>query len=357
MPSRLTIVQTALPDYRGGFYAELYRLLNTNFSLYGGAHYFEPSVQTDNSILHKKLENKFLLGNRFLWQRGVRHLALEQGIVVLEMNPRILSNWWLLYKRKSKGLKTVLWGHAWPRKGKNSPTDRLRHKMRKLASTIVVYTKKQQEELQEKMPATHILAAPNALMSSEVMNVAAGKHDHLIYIGRLTPEKKPLFLVQAFKACLPDLPPETKLLIVGAGEEQSKIATFIKKHHLENRVVLYGHISDTKELERLYASSLFSVSPGYVGLSITQSFGFGVPMLISRDEPHSPEIEAAIEGDNVVFYETDDVVRFRESVKKIFSNREKWIEKRDAISTYCRERYTVEAMARVFYKLTQGNDR
>ena len=356
MSFKLTILQTVLPDYRKLFFEHLKQSLGQGFELYAGKYYFENSVKTDERIAHQPVKNSYLLGKRFLWQRGVGHLASEEGVVVLEMNPRILSNWYLLITRKLTKRNTVLWGHAWPRKGKEAKSDILRHQMRKLATSIVVYTEQQRRELAQKMKNTSVFAAPNALMNAETMTPVTENPKHIIYVGRLTKGKKVMFLVEAFKELGATIPPSTQLIIVGDGEERAEIAAFITENQFENKIRLLGHINNQETLRKLYASSIFSVSPGYVGLSITQSFGFGVPMLISKDEPHSPEIEAVILKENALFYETDDVDSFRESVKALFSNQEDWIERRPEISKFCSEKYTVEAMAAVFTNLVETYD-
>ncbi|AWH73728.1 hypothetical protein DCS32_06015 [Dokdonia sp. Dokd-P16] len=351
MEHRLTILQTVLPDYRGRFFEHIRDSLGSRFELYGGSYYFESSVKTDNTIIHHSVTNFYLLGGKFLWQRGIKHLVQEEGLLVLEMNPRIISNWYLLLRRKWSKKETVLWGHAWPRNGKESKSDLLRQQMRKLANSIVVYTKQQQQELQFKMPKKLIYAAPNALINKNEMVPVSENPRNLIYVGRLTKAKKVLFLVKAFSAIIEYLPEDTNLLIVGEGEEKDEISGYIKVQRLESRVQLLGHIYDQHMLKGLYASSIMSVSPGYVGLSITQSFGFGVPMLISNGEPHSPEIEAAIEDENSLFYDSDDINSFRESVLSIFSSRDEWIKRRSRISKSCAKHYAVEAMAQVFINL------
>ena len=351
MEHKLTILQTVLPDYRGRFFEHIRDTLGSRFELYGGSYYFESSVKTDNTIIHHSVTNVYLLGGKFLWQRGIKHLVQEEGLLVLEMNPRIISNWYLLLRRKWSKKETVLWGHAWPRNGKDSKSDLLRQQMRKLVNSIVVYTKQQQQELQFKMSKKLIYAAPNALISKNEMVPVSENPRNLIYVGRLTKAKKVLFLVKAFSAIVEYLPEDVQLLVVGEGEEKEEISSYIKEQRLESRVQLLGHIYDQHVLKGLYANSIMSVSPGYVGLSITQSFGFGVPMLISKGEPHSPEIEAAIDGENALFYDSDDIDSFRESVLSIFSSRDEWIKSRSSISKFCVERYTVEVMAQVFINL------
>lgn len=322
--------------------------------LYAGSSYFESSITTDENILHTRLKNTYFFNRRVLLQLGVLKLLLSKDTLVLELNPRILSNWILLLVRRPLRLETIVWGHAWPREGRESKTDRVRHIMRGLATGIVVYTAQQKTALKQKMPTKKIVAAPNALYTSNQMVSLSNDPKHFIYVGRLTKAKKPFFLTVAFARIIPDLLKETKLFIVGEGPEREKIKLFIEQNSLSEQIKLLGHISDFKELKRLYAKSIFSISPGYVGLSITQSLGFGVPMLISREESHSPEIEAAIEGENALFYSTDDELRFRESVLKIFKNQEIWIAKRKTISEFCKTNYSVEAMVAVFCNLIKS---
>lgn len=61
------------------------------------------------------------------------------------------------------------------------------------------------------------------------------------------------------------------------------------------RQCLFRWDHNNEDIYDVYANALVSVSPGYVGLSLTQSLSFGVPMLIAIDEAHVPEIDAALD--------------------------------------------------------------
>ena len=136
--------------------------------------------------------------------------------------------------------------------------------------------------------------------------------------------------------------------MVGEGEEREKVSVFLKTNNLEEKIIIKGHINKYEELRELYDNSFFSISPGYVGLSITQSFGFGVPILVSKNENHSPEIEAVIPDKNALFYETDNYLSFIEVLQKAYSDKEYWKSRRPNIVSYCKEKYSVESMAKVF---------
>ena len=173
----------------------------------------------------------------------------------------------------------------------------------------------------------------------------------LIYVGRLTELKKPKLLLEAFHKALPELDDNVNLIFVGDGEEKNRLEDYVAKNKLENRVILTGHISDYSKLADYYSKSLFSVSPGYIGLSVTQSFGFGVPMLVSRNENHSPEIEAVIENENALFFDTDNLENFKDKILLIYKEKENWVTKRQSICDSCKEKYSINAMGNTFIKL------
>ena len=348
---KLIIIQTVTPDYRRNLFFYIKDKLGQSFELYGGERFFEKSLKSDPSIIFTKpLKNYFLFRRKFLFHTGMWHLITKNNIMILEINPRILSNWLILLIRKVFYRKTILWGHAWPRAGANSKTDRVRNMMRKLGDELIVYTKTQQQELQHKMPNKKINVASNAVFFNEEMIVCENTDliKNVIYVGRLTKNKKAFFLVKAFHQILKKLPSDANLLIIGDAEERKTIKKYIRQNGLEDRIKVLGHIADYEKLKKLYATSLVSISPGYIGLSVTQSFGFGVPMIVSRNERHSPEIEAVIEGENAEFFVTDDMDSLSQKILNFYDERRLWIDKRIEICNSCKKNYSIEAMAKPF---------
>tara|TARA_B110000879_G_scaffold42080_1_gene59375 strand:- start:659 stop:1738 length:1080 start_codon:yes stop_codon:yes gene_type:complete len=350
------ILQTVAPDYRKKLYQYIYQEFGDLFAVYAGLEYFETTVKTDISIAaYKQIKNTFLFKRSFLIQTGMWRDAIGCKILVMEMNPRILSNWLILFIRKSLNKKTILWGHSWPRSGSQSKSDKLRKVMRDMGDSIIVYTKSQKEELVAAQPHLKVNYAPNALYFKNEMyvNKTAASKDitNFIYVGRLTTLKKPKLLLEAFRKALPKLDKNVNLIFVGDGEEKKGLEKYAESYKLEGRVVFTGHISDYSKLSEYYSKSLFSVSPGYIGLSVTQSFGFGVPMLVSRNENHSPEIEAIIENENALFFDTDNLKSFTNKILEIYKHKETWINKRQNVSDTCKEKYSINAMGDTFIKL------
>lgn len=349
------ILQTVAPDYRSKLYYYIKQEFREAFAVHAGLEYFETTVKTDTSVAgFKQIKNHFFLKRSFLIQTGMWKDVIRCSTLVIEMNPRILSNWVTLIVRKLLKKKTILWGHAWPRSGSQSKSDKLRKIMRDMGDSIIVYTKSQQEELVAAEPHLKVNYAPNALYFKDEMNVKSETTEDindLIYVGRLTVLKKPMLLLEVFHKIMPELDEHVNLILVGDGEEKSRLEEYVVKHKLEHRVVLTGHVSNYQQLSEYYSKALFSVSPGYIGLSVTQSFGFGVPMLVSRNENHSPEIEAVIENENALFFETDNLESFKDKILLIYKEKEHWINKRQNVCETCKEKYSINAMGNTFIKL------
>ena len=356
--NKFIILQTVTPSYRNKFFDYLRGALKDDFQLYSGDCYFEKSVTSDLTYSKRnKITNFFFLNRMFLFQFGMWSIIFRKNILVLEMNPRIISNWIILIIRKTLNRKTVLWGHAWPRAGKNSFSDKIRHLMRLMGNIIIVYTKTQQKELLIKMPNKKIYFASNSLYQISEMKTNHTKSliNNMIYVGRLTRSKKPFLFIKSFHAIFNKLPKNTKLYLVGDGPEKQKISEYIKQNNLNTRIELYGHVDDYKTLKQLYFSSLFSISPGYIGLSVTQSFGFGVPMIVSKHENHSPEIEAVKEGENAIYFQTDNVDNLCEKILHMYEFRDKWIDKRKNIVKDCQTNYSIEVMCSPFIEVYHQN--
>jgi glycosyltransferase involved in cell wall biosynthesis len=336
----------ALPDYRQAFLEILADRFSNDFDAFAGDVFFDGTTRTRVSLGDRfhEVSNHYLLGRRFLWQAGAIRAARGAGVAVLELNPRIASVWVSLLIRRMSRRPTLLWGHAWSRKGSGSPTNALRGAMRALADGVILYTTQQADELRSVAGRTRIFVAPNAIYRSAEMHPTEGQErTDFIYVGRLVGAKRPDLLMSAFILALDRLPPNVRLVFVGEGNLDQELRERASSLSA-NRVVFHGHVADPARLRSFYARAIASVSPGFVGLSITQSLGYGVPMIIARDEPHSPEIEAAIEGKNAWFFEPTTAPNLADALVAMAS-RPFDASARAAISADCRHRYSAEAMA------------
>jgi glycosyltransferase involved in cell wall biosynthesis len=216
--------------------------------------------------------------------------------------------------------------------------------MRSLADSLVVCSETQARELRLKMPSASIRAAPNAIYSIAQAGEATGpeRTTDVVYVGRLVDGKKPQLLLDAFFAAMGRLPDDVRLVFVGDGPARADLTR--RADRAKSRVRFAGAVWDFPSLKRIYSTAIVGVSPGPGGLSLTQSLWFGVPVLVARGEWHGPEIEAAVEGVNAVFFDADSPSALADALTSVVLERETWRVRRPIIARECAERYSVEAM-------------
>lgn len=349
----IVMVQTVVPDYRTSFYAELASRLGPQFTLLAGSEDWERDVRTTGSVAYRSVRNVFIAHRRLLWQVGTLRPMLGADVAVLSLNPRILTSWIGLIGRRAMRRRTVLWGHAWPRRGRHSWTDKLRAIMRKLAHTIIVYSETEAADLAAAAPGIDVVAAPNALYRYGELGPprpVTGLPTDIVCVGRLSRSKAPGLLLEAFEQAIDSLPADVRLVYVGDGPLREILESRTEHLGLRNRVVFAGHISTLDELRTVYSRAIASAAPGEVGLSLIQSHGFGVPMIMSWLPGHGPEIEAAEDGVNVITFRAGAPQSLAEAIVSAATNRENWLARRESIAASTRARYSVEGMAEAFVR-------
>ncbi|HEX5576943.1 MAG TPA: hypothetical protein VFX40_01150, partial [Gemmatimonadaceae bacterium] len=213
----VAILQTAIPDYRAPFFDELRKQVVGDVVLLAGDDDWSADIVHAGHVVDVPLRNVFLIGGRLLWQTGGLRQLLSADVAVVSLNPRSLTSWLVLGGRKLVRRRTVVWGHAWPRGGREHRSDALRALMRRLASTLVVYTETEARQLAKRAPRIDVVAAPNALYRrgeigpSEITTVPTD----VVYVGRLTSSKRVDLLLDAFLCAERDLPNDVRLVIVG----------------------------------------------------------------------------------------------------------------------------------------------
>ena len=348
---KVVIVQTAIPDYRASFFEELRSHVGGGLVLLAGDDDWSTDIVHADWVVEAPLRNIFLLKRRLLWQAGAIRPLLAADVAVVSLNPRILTGWIALVGRRVMRRRTVVWGHAWPRKGRDKPSDALRGIMRSLASTLVVYTETEARQIAERSPKIDVVAAPNALYRRGEIGpteTATLLPSDIVYVGRLTSSKRVDLLVRAFVAAEADLPEDARLVIVGDGPLRATLEAQARAAPRPARFVFSGHVSSVEDLRAIYANAVASASPGPVGLGLVQSLGFGVPMILARDANHGPEAEAAVDGANVVTFSPMTTTALAGALVDVLGRRKTWLARRASIANTTRDRYSIEEMAARF---------
>lgn len=331
-----------LPFYRDACMAELLRRSDGHVQLFAGSRHIDKTVTTGiDRSLYTPVRN-IVIADRLLLQLGHWGRALEVENLIVDLNPRSLTAWMLLLARRLLSRRTLVWGHLHPRAGAGSSTARVRRLMRRIASGTILYGYDSVKHAVRELPAQQVWVAPNALYRAAELGTGRGDvpRYRVTYVGRLEASKKVDLLVRAFAAS--GLRNGCRLTVVGFGSELEALRSLSVSLGVGDSVDFTGELTEASALSRLYSESIVSVSPGYVGLSITQSLGFGVPMIIARDEPHAPEIELHRFG-GVTFFRSDSVDELARALERTAADSS--TVDRPALSARVVADYSAEAMA------------
>lgn len=160
----------------------------------------------------------------------------------------------------------------------------------------------------------------NSLAHSDQFRQHFGNSNHtLIFIGRITKVKKIELLISAI-AELRKRGREYNLVVVGDGDDRSKVETIVEDLGLTKQVWFYGSCYDERINAQLIYDADLCVSPGNVGLTAIHAMTFGTPV-ISHDEfkYQMPEFEAIKPGKTGDFFKCANIVSLSNCIENWFS--------------------------------------
>lgn len=101
-----------------------------------------------------------------------------------------------------------------------------------------------------------------------------------IFVGRLVPIKNVMFLVESFKLAL-DKNKNIKLIIIGEGQEETKIKTFVRENNLGEKIILSGAKYDNELLNHYNIADVFCITSTYENFSnsVLEAMSFELPVI------------------------------------------------------------------------------
>ncbi|WP_334683880.1 glycosyltransferase [Arthrobacter sp. CAN_A214] len=216
--------------------------------------------------------------------------------------------------------------------------------MRRLGTATISYTYKDRDKARRDLRKQPVYVAPNSIYRAAEIGPAGLANnlarDTALYVGRLEGAKKPQLMIEAL-SITKTTHPSVRVRIVGSGSEEASLRRLAKTLDVDHKVEFAGWIDEPSLLREMYAQAFCSLSPGFAGLGLTQSLGYGVPMLVARNEPHSPEIELAETG-GVHWFESDSPTSLAHALGQAWSDRGGVPHK--TVSDDIKQRYSAEAM-------------
>lgn len=360
---RVLVIQRVLPPYRLPFFCRLAASPRLSLTLaYGEA---SPASALESVGFPFGLD-VLKLGNRYcgareiaVWQKGLLTLVSSRlyDVVIAEFNPRIITNVLGCLYAGHLSVPWIWWGHGVsPRSGALSI--RLRVWLSQLADALIFYEATQREKFVSwGLAPEKTFVANNSIDTEEIDRLVEVRPRHeryrILYIGRLIPQKKVALLIHGFAHALSSLPPETKLTLVGNGTEQEALEHLVHELDLGERVEFVGAIYQQTQLAPIFNSTWVSVSPGYIGLSAIHSLAYGVPLLVAKGEPHSPEQAALEEGTNSTFFPSGDATALGKQLVLLANDSVRWNAMTIAARQKIQSSFSLSAMVQTFEQAVQ----
>ena len=351
------LVQAGWDGYRANLEKELLESLNGRFTVLAGQNQFEESVVTRVARYGGGVTNVYLFRRSLLVQSGVLTKSILCKNLVLEMNPRILTNWLIIIFRRVLGKNTNLWGHFGGRTGMNP----LRNKIRKLLCSfgggyIIAYTDAEKEIFIRNWGNQKVLVATNSMYFEKDISATKNANPRdFIYCGRMSQDKYPDLVLRSFATAKKHMDVGVKLHMIGDGPLLLRLRKLAQNLQLQDSVIFHGYVSDLKVLKEIYANSIASISYGFVGLQCVQSLGFGTPIIYPakpRRFTHAPEAYLLNGSNSVAFDEKENLLS--NVILEVFQKSIFWSNKSQEISSSIRSRHNIENMAKTFLQIFEN---
>jgi L-malate glycosyltransferase len=366
MPT-VSIVQRILPHYRLPFFWRLHEQLaqrGVNLRLWYGQEQAgaRPRSEPLDAPWVSRIHNRYLPDERAqraaVWQPCLRALS-RSDLVISEHAARLLINYPLAALSRVGGLRLAFWGHGANLQGASRRrfADRVRENLAIGAHWWFAYTDLSARIVTDTgFPRERITVVNNAIdadaLGSTVDAVSSAQRSALrreldlpggvgIFCGRLVAEKR-FDLIRAACDLVHARRPDFRLIVVGDGPLEHEVRHMAAECPWMRFVgARYG-----SELAPYLAVGDFLLMPGLVGLVIVDSFAAGVPMVTTKHDSHSPEIEYLRHGANGIMT-AHDAGALAFEVDSLLSSPERRATLRAGCRASARE-YTLERMTERF---------
>jgi glycosyltransferase involved in cell wall biosynthesis len=208
-----------------------------------------------------------------------------------------------------------------------------------LADVVAVYTDKEVGMVRDAGGVRNPVIAVNntidtvpvdqAIAAWKPDDLAAFRNAHglsgkslLLFCGRLRakPSTDLAVLLRAV-AALPRGVNEPVLAVIGSGEQEPELRALAAELGIAERVKWLGAIYAEEQLAPWFLTAKLFVYPGAIGLSILQSFAYGLPVVTHADIlSHGPEIAALVDGYNGKLFARGDILSLSRTVEMLLQD-------------------------------------
>jgi len=275
--------------------------------------------------------------------------SLEYNVVIGMFDIKWINNILALYL-KNKQTKFIWWGIGY---GNNKFGNCLRNYLVRKSDAIILYSKRDFNNFISKIKEDKVFIANNTFDVG--IAVQSYKYDkkYLLFVGSINKRKQLDITLKAFKNIQNEIPNDINFIIIGSGKEKENLYKFIKEQKLEERVIFKGGIEDNHLLEKYYQNAIVSISFGQAGLSVLQSFGYGVPFLTKYNAISGGEITNILHNINGILCE-DNIFSLEESLIRVCNDIDFAKKLGENAYYYYKNNCTIKQMIDGFTKAIEG---
>jgi glycosyltransferase involved in cell wall biosynthesis len=275
------------------------------------------------------------LGGRLFWQSNLDVPLARGDILIINGNPRFLSNYPLWARARVMGVPVVWWGHGWSG-GSFGTRSKVRQRLMRFADAVVLYTDREREDYIALGFAPERTFALNNGLDVQSIDRAIARWDPAriqqfrqakglgscaqwcIFSGRLSSKSGIGLLIE----CLPAIPNDVGLIILGDGPLAAKTRERARQLGVMSRIVWAGQEFEEDAVAPWMLSASALVYPGAVGLSLIHGFAYGLPAVVHGDRlKQMPEFAAFEDRGNGLSFEFGSATSLASTINKILEDR------------------------------------
>lgn len=273
--------------------------------------YFTKDKSTVECKFHKMKFDVCHLGP-FILVKNLKKVCKNYDVVTFIPDLHVLSYCLLPFSRRN--FKAISWSigfrvsyiHPYITNRKHNILDWLFKQVLSHCDANIFYMNKAREFWNNSCLRTdNIFQAINTATVAPIEFLPAAKKDFL-FVGTLYKGNGLDLLLNAFNKVVHEYDTDTKLRIVGAGDQREILEKYVVDNGLETKVVFHGAIYDESEISKIFQQSILCFSPTQAGLSVPKSMGYGVPFVTRKDAITGGEIYHITSGKNGIMYDSND---------------------------------------------------
>lgn len=326
---RVLLQYLSAPEYRSSLFSSLANDPRIEFAIACGRESPYPGIVSywpaERSVVSFELHNTVwsVCGKRVIIQRGVTDVLRQYRpdcLIMLGVDPAIVSNVPLFLEARRRGIATLWWGHGtWGNQGRLG--QRLRSLFYHKADGVLVYDERgRQRMIDDGIPPHRVHVVGNCLNGESYSSLQTAPLPadpvRLVLSGRIVARKRVDILIEAL-AELDARGMNVELDIIGDGPERASLERIASACGIRARLHFHGAVYGDAA-DAIIRQAHIGVIPSAAGLSVIHYMANGLPVIAGHDRSrHGPEISAVVDGITGRFFEDGSATSLADSVQAL----------------------------------------